>query len=309
MVAEAESGHRYWYWWAWIGLGLLPLYFVMVVLAIRSGVFHFPASAPLDESEWRNILAFVAASLPVAATVTVSLIAHSREQRANDRLALDTVIAALGLMKDGSSPAASAGALATLVQLGHSGVALRALASAWDAETLDNGTAVWLLDLLYSSGSSVQQQEAASLLALRADKLTHPDENGVFDWPSCLDDAWLPSPPLPARIEILHAAVSALLSQDPDWWEDGFDWFPVLMYVVIRRDHESSIRKSAAGLAKVVLDRRDDSDDDAELACGLDWVTTRQIVAAVETSLAEPEAHRITALSKREDEIADWLSE
>jgi len=153
--------------WIWIAFFLLvvgPLYFIAAVVCIRSGLFQFNGAA-LGNAQLKAVLTFLAAALAATAAVLGSILTMSHSDRTlafqagveaetNERLNLDTVIRCLNLIcNDGNyaPKAATAAGFATLVQLGHPIIAMRALASAFPEHAVDRSTATWLIGEVLTS--------------------------------------------------------------------------------------------------------------------------------------------------------------
>jgi len=162
---------------AWLILSLfflLPLYALPVAFAYRSGVFNLQDKS-ISSDEFKAIWVFIGSGLATGATIIGLLFARSHNQRTSEQLALDTAVKGLDLLtvSDGEyAPKAKiAGALATLVHLGHPTIAMRALRVVWAERVVDEGTACWLISQVLQSESDDSKIEACELLRANASKL------------------------------------------------------------------------------------------------------------------------------------------
>jgi hypothetical protein len=236
----------------WLALAVLlvvPLYALAISFVVRSGIFDLRDRTISDE-EFRTLWAFIAAGVGTAATIIGFLLTRSHNERTlafqrdledrklasqqetDARMTLETVVRGLELLVVGDGAYAPrariAGSLATMVQLGHPAIAMRVLATLWQEDKVDNGTACWLISEVLRMGTRQSRIEAAYLLYRHADSLTDSGAEAWFDWPDILQDNWSTDFPLEARLRILASFVMVVLSKEPSWW--GSDWwfFPYL---------------------------------------------------------------------------------
>ncbi|MEU1814953.1 hypothetical protein ABZ543_07125 [Streptomyces roseifaciens] len=169
---------------------IIPLYVLAVIVAWRSGLFDFTAgtlkgadTAPL----WTCIGSGIAAT---AALVGVLVTANSNRQ-SERRLGLDTAVKGIALTHlsngDYAPRPAVAGALASLVHLYHPVIAMRVLAAAWDAEAVDTGSAVWLINEALVDRKPRSQVEAARLFHQHANRLCSKTR-GQYELPALLEE-------------------------------------------------------------------------------------------------------------------------
>ena len=138
---------------------ILPLLWIGACLTIRSGIYlpwgNTSKNTP-DPNLIRMFLIFIGGGLATAVTLIASLLTYDhnrlererlreRSQEEERRLMLDLAIRNLELMSI-SKQAKVAGALANMVELGHTDMALRTLEPIWRTKQVDAGTATWLID-------------------------------------------------------------------------------------------------------------------------------------------------------------------
>lgn len=210
---------------------VLPMAVMVGLLAVRTGMFR--VSGALDPRQTSTFLAFIGGWLGTAATVLGMLFTWQHNRRERYRLGLETVVKSLDCLESRQSPRV-AGALASMVLLGHPRLALRVLASAWKLDQVDAEAATWLIGQILTSGSArrakdgdpVDQSavvEAAVLLREHAGKLTN-DEPRSFSFPWHFYKQWDAEPELPleAKEQLLVAMGKMLASRGIQWWaSDG----------------------------------------------------------------------------------------
>lgn len=183
-----------------IGLGL----FLLLVSAVRSGLLHF-GSTPITDTQVK-IVSVLPASL-VAGAITLAGIlltdAHNRRtsqlaseaEQNRERLAkeedrrirLEFVTKSIDLLTEGQNYAKAAqvaGALATIVNLGYTSVALKTLESSWADGAVDANVATWLIDQAIVAGDHDQITDASTILLAHAPELARKMEVGVISTPS-----------------------------------------------------------------------------------------------------------------------------
>ena len=207
--------------WAVFALLLVfPIYAISIAFMIRSGIFDLTDHS-ISADEYKALWAFIASGLATAATIVGVLLTNSHNRRilafqedletrkliaqteVDKRLALDTAIRGLELIgSEGKyAPTATiAGALATLVHLGHPVIAMRALDAAWHDDAVDAATGCWLISQVFQEGSEESMLEAARLLRIHAKALCGSEaEIGTYEWPYAIYDKWPQQLPLDAR--------------------------------------------------------------------------------------------------------------
>jgi hypothetical protein len=244
----------------WFGLFLfllLPLYAVSIAFGIRSGIFDL-ADKEISGDEFKAFWAFVASGLATAATLIGLLFTKTHNERTADQLALDTAVKSLELLNSSengyASKASVAGALSSLVHLGHPIIAMRTLDAAWAEDAVDAGTACWLISQVLATGSDDSKLEAADLLSRNAHKLvrTGNRSRGKFDWPSALRGQWPKKLPRSAKLLCIRAAIEVLLSRPIAWWP-SYGWALALLDEVIRTETRYNTRNTVAKLLEILL--------------------------------------------------------
>jgi hypothetical protein len=254
---------------------VLPLYAMAITLAIRSSIFDW-SDKSISADEYKALWTFLAAGLTATVTAMGLLLTRSHNQRTlalqkdiedrriktqedtDKRLALDTAVKTLELVgsPEGSyAPSARiAGALATLVHLGHPIIAMRTLDSAWDANVVDSATGCWLVGEVFvdENASNASMTEAARILCSHANELCR-EEPGQYEWPSVIYEDWPSRVPLEARYFNLLSLITVLLSRDKAWWGRTYNWIVVLLYVIVMRDEDQAMRSSAAKILRPLL--------------------------------------------------------
>lgn len=253
-----------WVFWAsvaFVVLIVLPLYAAVVVVAVRTNLFDLSGGEFTDE-QYKAIWAFLGVALGTAATIMGSILTKSnndknlaQQHESEGRQKLDTAVQALALIKseDKYAPqAVTAGALATLVHLGHPTIAMRATEVAKDDGAVPVATAVWLIDqVLRGVGDDtgpMSRQEAAALLD-SMDPSTLTRDSGTFDFPMCAVAAWPSGLNRVASRSLLDSMIGLLVSRDHAWWMDGGTWTWVLYSIdELVRDptSEEGTRQAAA---------------------------------------------------------------
>ena len=268
-----------WVWIAFFVLVVLPIYAIAVMACIRSGLFKF-TEATFNNDQLKAVWTFLAAGLTATVTVLGALLTKShndrtlafqaesasRQQTLEDetakRLNMDTVINGLNLIAhdDKYAPkAAMAGGMATLVQLGHPIVAMRALAAALqDDEAVDKDTATWLISQVLTTTNTTgteadlqaAKEEAANLLLRHARTFTIADSDTPdYFWPEAVTTQWPTGLPLNAANNIVRALVEILLSQTKEWWVSGdfsYSWIIFTLDEVVRNERHATVRGGAA---------------------------------------------------------------
>jgi hypothetical protein len=242
---------------------------------IRSGVFDLK-ERDISADEYKAVWAFIAAGVGTVATIVGFLLTSAHNQRTlafqediearktvaqtevDKRLALDTAIRGLELIgSEGkyAPPATIAGALATLVHLGHPVIAMRTLDAAWDDGAVDAATGCWLIGQVFQEGSKESMLEAARLLRTHARGLCGSEtELGVYEWPYGIYDHWPHQLPLGARINVLHSLLDLLLSRGRAWWRKSWNWIIVLMFLALRSDQDQALKASIGYILPPLLD-------------------------------------------------------
>jgi hypothetical protein len=249
---------------------VVPLYALAVIVLLKSGLLR---SDGLNDEQYKAMWTFIASGLAATATVLAALLTKSQNDRAAAYLAesdarktsleteglarqrLETVVSSLGLMSNNGAYAPKpvlAGALSTLVELGHPPIASRALSAALDDGAIDTATTAWLLDSMLRSKDATLREEAAAQLSVYAATLTSVPPR-TFDWPHSLTASW-PSKLSPnAGRNCIDALIDLLLSKDPDWWRNGWSWIGYTLDEAMLRD-EHAITKGNAAVVFIALE-------------------------------------------------------
>ena len=276
-----------WIWGAFFLLVLLPLYAIATVVCVRSDLFRFKGPA-LSSDQFKAVWAFLAAGLATAATVLASILTRSHnirslafqaesskrrellEAETNERLNLDTVIRCLTLIcHDGvySPKAVTASGLATLVQLGHPVVAMRALAAAFPDHAVDASTAAWLIGEVLQTNKTKGEpadlvsakEEAANLLRAYAPDLTDRDRRGNCFWPDTVTARWPSALPRNASQNVIIALSELLLSQSKEWWSadaaegSTYTWIVYTLDEAVKNGINDSVKRHAAATGVAIL--------------------------------------------------------
>jgi hypothetical protein len=285
--SDRPSTNR-WVWSAFFLLVLLPLYGIATVVCIRSDLFRLNG-ASLSNDQFKAIWAFLAAGLATAATVLASILTRSHNIRAlafqaesskrqelldvetNERLKLDTVVRCLSLIcHDGvySPKAVTAAGLATLVQLGHPIVAMRALAAAFQDEAVDANTAAWLIgEVLQTSKTKggpadlvSAKEEAANLLRAYAPDLTDRARKGNCFWPDTVTARWPSGLSRNASQNVIIALGELLLSKSKEWWSadaaegSTYTWIVYTLDEAVKSGVNDSVKRHAAAVGVTILE-------------------------------------------------------
>jgi hypothetical protein len=236
-------------------LVLIPLYAISAAVAIRSGLFNLD-NKEISGEEYKALWALVGSGLATAATVIGLLITRTNNQRTSKQLELDTAIKGLGLivMDNGeyAPKARTAGALSTLVHLGHPVIAMGTLAVVWEEEAVDPATACWLISEVFDTGCASSKIEAAQLLRQYASTLSLRDA-GVFEWPHALYHRWPIDLPRDARLDCMFAIVELVLSKDREWWGSTPSMAISLLDEAFTKDPDISVQESSGLLLKAFL--------------------------------------------------------
>ncbi len=310
--------------WGWIAFFLfliLPLYTIAGIVCFRSGLFRF--NGTLSDTQLKSVWTFLGAGLAAAATVLGGLLTKShndrtlalqyetqkqqeiQESEANERLKMDTVISGLKLICNNgtySPKAAIAGGLATLVQLGHPIVAMRALAAALPEDVVDNDTATWLISEVLTTqitmgtprDLSVAKDEASSLLYKYSSELTiSSSDSAEFSWPGAVTQQWPSGLSQKAGLLLIAALAELLISQSDEWWNSKgqtSSWILYTLDEVLRHEKDPTVKVAAAMLGKAILEAShddyfvgiNDDRDREEIARDIDHVNIPENVPTVE---------------------------
>lgn len=259
-------------WLAVVLLFLLPLYIVSFASAARSGLFSLNGRV-LSDQQFRALLTFIASGFATIATVLGLLFTRSHNRRTEElttarhreseaRLILESGVKSLELLvlSDGhyAPRARVAGALATLVHLGHPSIAMRTLRAIWSQDAVDSGTAAWLVSEVYKKRDSEDiKLEAAYLLRDHVRKLP-TDIRPQFEWPDALWERWPVDMPRVARYVNLTTVIYLLLEKERSWWGSSYMWALCLLDEARLKDPDPWIKDNAANLLEVLTDTFDD---------------------------------------------------
>jgi len=253
-------------WLVLLVLVIVPVYFAGTIAALKSGLLDFDQKT-ITNDQYKAVLVFIASGLGAAITATGMLFTRAHNARtlslqhqaeahrkamdkeANARLELDTAVRVLELIsyQGGYAPKGRvAGGLATLVQLGHPVIAMRVLSAAWQEGGVDDYSATWLIDQVFTLGSDEAKEEASALLRLHAPMLTGEGQpKGFFSFPKSLQTDWPKELPPRARLNNLVAMIAVIVSKDRNWW-NGPPLLQRLIWKVMEEDPDRNIRATAA---------------------------------------------------------------
>lgn len=269
-VAQPIKRNRRWIWVIFFLFVVLPLYVIAITVFVRSGLFRLKGGS-LSNDQLKAVWTFLAAGLAASATILGALLTKSYNDRNLAAQNLNTVVSTLGLIsKDGeySTSAATAAGLATLVQLGHPIVAMRALRPAFEDKAVDPDTFTWLISQVLTSDTTVgtardladAKEQAAALLSAFAGKRLIFHDNAQFSWPDAITARW-PSGLSPnAALNVMYAMADLLTSEKKEWWiEQGtFTWIIYTLDEIVRCDRSQNIRMNAASFGLAILKVTDD---------------------------------------------------
>jgi len=231
---------------------ILSLSWIVIVLAIRSGLFWWSGSVSADAVKVFPML--VVGGLGTAATLFAQLITQDHNKREQHRQRLETIIKSLESLPAEASKPHMAGVLSTMVLLGQQRVAIRVLEPAWDEDRVDDGTATWVIDQVLTAvhGDDAAISEASVLLLGRADRLTDA-KRGMYYFPGHFMSRWRTEKELPhdAKDNLLQAMGKMLVSCDKEWWCPGGnppEWPTIILMECAEKDPDLIIRSSAAVL-------------------------------------------------------------
>jgi hypothetical protein len=229
---------------------------VSVAFAWRAGLLDLDGDVTTDQ--YKAMLAFIGTSLAGTATLVGALVTRSQnlrtvavQQRENDRLALDTVVKSLELIAiEGtySPPAKIAGALATMVHLGHPVIAMLTTAAVWDQQKLSPEAGCWLVGQTLERGSDVSKHDAASLLLRHAAELPVGSNPGELHWPEYVSTRWRSELPYQARVTLALTMGCALMSRPSKWWRGEFTGVISLSHSILTTDPSEHLKHVAASM-------------------------------------------------------------
>ncbi|WP_109508602.1 hypothetical protein [Nocardioides speluncae] len=246
---------RSWLTLAFVCLVVVPLYALVLVVVVRSDLWQL-GGGPFNDEQFKALLLFLGAALGTVATVVGFLLTKASSERSLAQQQLDSAVQALSLIKqdDGyAAKAVTAGALATLVHLGHPVIAMRTLQAALDDDAVDLSTAVWLIDQVLTAtpvrGARddlvVSKQDAVELLATQLPRLPDDDHPGNVAWPLCAVGAWPPDLGQQPGWRLMHTLLGLLVSRDAGWWTSrGLTW----SWVIASLDRAASDETVEIGL-------------------------------------------------------------
>lgn len=303
--------------------GLTLLLSGFVVLLWRIGVFDLPKDDPgakafaavlaLVGGLVAAVLTFVGVLLKLAfdaRTLELQRETEERQLEAERRQRVSTCIQAVQLIGPSSGKESSqsqrAGALFALANLGQLDFALALLGPMWSNQEVTSSTAIWLIDRALQDPEENIQRPAAALLSANAERLKTPE--GDFEWPSCLDQGWMPELSGYAREDIVEALLRCLVSSSRNTWDrTAVNYVTVLLSEVMEKDDNESIRAGAILALQALLEEYYEEDviiarwekplaiselrqrivGDVEKARGLDTHSVRELVGKL-TQWAKP---------------------
>ncbi len=221
----------FWVSVAFVVLIVLPLYAALVVVSVRTNLLDLNGDEFTDE-QYKAVWTFLGVALGTAATIMGAILTKSNndknlaEQREGERRQkLDTAVQALNLIKQDdkyATKAVTAGALATLVHLGHPTIAMQATEVAVSDDAVAPATAVWLIDqVLTGEAGMTSKGDAIALLDTLIPKLTKENPCGIFDFPVSAIAAWPRGLNESGNYWLLDSMMALLVSRDYTWWKSG----------------------------------------------------------------------------------------
>ena len=259
-----------WVWVTFFVFVALPLYAIAITLLIRSGLFTLNGGS-LSNDQLKAVWTFLAAGVAASATILGALLTKSYNDKSLASQNLNTVVSALGLIsKNGqySTGAATAAGGATLVQLGHPIVAMRALRPAFMDKAVGRDTFTWLISQVLTSKATVgtprdlqdAREEAAMLLREFSGKLT--DHDGTdYSWPNALAAQWPSGLSVNTAWNLMYAIANLLTSESKEWWNQGggtYTWVIFTLDEALQRDSNSDIKAMAADLGLCLMEATDE---------------------------------------------------
>lgn len=245
---------------AFVVLVVAPLYALVLVVVVRSDLWDL-RGGPFNDEQFKALLLFLGAALGTTATVVGFLLTKASGERSLAQQQLDSAVQALSLIKQDNGYAAkavTAGALATLVHLGHPVIAMRTLQAALNDDAVDLSTAVWLIDQVLTATPArgarddlvVSKQDAVDLLVTQLPRLPVDDKPGDVPWPLSAVGAWPPNLGQQSGWRLMHTLLGLLMSRDAAWWTSGgLTWSWVIASLDrLARDEtvEQGLRQEAA---------------------------------------------------------------
>jgi hypothetical protein len=306
------------------GMRLLMCLGAVVLLAFTAVLVRLAYDVVIDpnangesvKASW----AFLAAALAAFVTFLGALFTHTQTERTNKRLEfdnaraeerfrLDTAVSGLKLLTAGdgseySTTAVVAGALATLLHLGHPVIAMRVLAACWDDGQVDMASATWLISEIFALDAPQAQIEASFILDVHAAELCH-EIPGRFFWPAEVSDGWIPDAPLSARLRVLRAILTTVTSKDRQWWKDAGrqGWAVAVLREVLAKDPDADLKAHAAEAIRTMLPVLRQAGL-VEIQTANAWIQLGQMESEVnETPTA---AKRIVMLDKSLQKLSQW---
>jgi hypothetical protein len=267
-VSPSRQLSRKWLWLPWVALFLFviaPLYLAAAALAWRADLLTF--SGGISDEQFKAIIAFLGTSLAATATLATALLTRSHNLRTlafqenveaearvarqaeSNRLNLDTVVRGLELIGTGDSYAPKAkvaGALATLVHLGHPVIAMLALGSAWQEGKVDCDTGCWLISQTLQRGSEPSAVEAVALLVRHAGDLVTDAHPSQMSWPDALWADWPSHRTENVRLTALEALCQVLLARPSDSMTKLNSIAARVAYTAMSQDPDETIQRHAA---------------------------------------------------------------
>jgi hypothetical protein len=261
-----------------------PIYVLGASLAVRAGLFDFSKGASLSADDARAVWGFLGAAIAASVSAIGLLLARAQNLRSlafqqgvedakerqladtDRRLTLDTAIASLQLIGESGAyapPAVVAGALTTLVHLGHPVIALRCLAAAWpESEAVDVKTATWTMEAAFNTGGQDAQSEAVHLATKNLSTLV-PDDPEADTWvPEFMLNQWDSNVNYATRCSIVRLYMSMPLKRSrADWGPEVSNWLIFVLYRIIEADESLALRRSAAAGMQVLFDVENIQDD------------------------------------------------
>lgn len=226
---------------------VLPLLILAMLVLSKSGLVV--GDAKITDAQLQVFMAFIGGGLATSATLVGVLLTYAHNRRAERRLQLETVIKSLENLPVGE--ARLAGAITTMVLLGHQGVAMRVLQPAWHKDEVDAATATWLIDRVISSEPRDPDavDEAVTILREHADKLPEKEHRGYVNFPGAFFQRWNPTLSEGSKQNMLWAMGEAVLNRPPDWYFSAPPRWPIgIIADCMLEDPDETTRVCAAVL-------------------------------------------------------------
>ena len=224
---------------------ILPMLVLAMLVGWKSGLVL--GDEELTDTQLQVFTTFIGGGLATSATLVGILLTYAHNRRAERRLQLETVIKSLENLPVGK--ARLAGAITTMVLLGHQGVAMRVLQPAWHQGEVDEATATWLIDRVIASEPRDPDavDEAVTILREHADQLPEKEHRGYVNFPGAFFQRWNPTLSVPSKQNMLWAMGEAVLNRPPEWYFSTPPRWPIsIIAECMLEDPDETTRACAA---------------------------------------------------------------